>query len=144
SGMPLGVCMSRAEIMDWVPGSHASTFGGNPISIAAALATIDVLEREGVANAGRVGALMLDRLQTWKSKHPLVGDVRGRGLMIGIELVKNKDTREPATALRNRWETLVFERGLMVLGCGETSLRLCPPLVLTQEEAMVGLDILEE
>jgi 4-aminobutyrate aminotransferase len=142
--MPLGVCMSRADIMDWVPGSHASTFGGNPISIAAALATIGVLEREGVANAARVGRLMMDRLQTWKSKHLLVGDVRGRGLMIGIELVKDKDTREPATALRNRWETLAFERGLMVLGCGETSLRLCPPLVLTEEEAMVGLDILEE
>jgi 4-aminobutyrate aminotransferase len=144
SGMPLGVCMSRADIMDWVPGSHASTFGGNPISIAAALATMDVLEREGVSNAARVGAIMMDRLATWKSKHPLVGDVRGRGLMIGIELVKDKATREPATALRNRWETLAFERGLMVLGCGETSLRLCPPLVLTEEEAMVGLDILED
>jgi 4-aminobutyrate aminotransferase len=144
SGMPLGVCMSRADIMDWVPGSHASTFGGNPISIAAALATIGVLEREGVANAARVGRVMMDRLQTWKSKHPLVGDVRGRGLMIGVELVKDKTTREPATALRNRWETLAFERGLMVLGCGETSLRLCPPLLLSEEEAMVGLDILEE
>jgi 4-aminobutyrate aminotransferase len=144
SGMPLGVCMSRAEIMDWVPGSHASTFGGNPISIAAALATIDVLEREGVANAARVGAKMLERLQGWKRTHPLVGDVRGRGLMIGIELVKNKETREPATALRNRVEELAFERGLMVLGCGETSIRLCPPLILTEEEATVGLDILED
>jgi 4-aminobutyrate aminotransferase len=144
SGMPLGVCMSRAEIMDWVPGSHASTFGGNPISIAAALATIDVLEREGVANAARVGAKMLERLQGWKRTHPLVGDVRGRGLMIGIELVKNKETREPATALRNRVEELAFERGLMMLGCGETSIRLCPPLILTEEEATVGLDILED
>jgi 4-aminobutyrate aminotransferase len=144
SGMPLGVCMSRAEIMDWVPGSHASTFGGNPISIAAALATIDVLEREGLANAAHVGGLMLERLRGWKETHPLVGDVRGRGLMIGIELVKDKATREPANALRNRVETLAFNRGLMVLGCGETSLRLCPPLIVSEEEATVALDILEE
>ena len=144
SGMPLGVCMARAEVMDWVPGSHASTFGGNPVSIAAALATIDVLEREGIANAERVGNKMLDRLRGWTKTHPLVGEVRGRGLMIGIELVKDKVTKEPATALRNRVETLAFERGLMILGCGETSLRLCPPLILKEEEAMVALDILED
>jgi 4-aminobutyrate aminotransferase len=144
SGMPLGVCMSRAEIMDWVPGSHASTFGGNPVSIAAALATIDILEREGIANAAVVGEQMLERLRGWKRSHSLVGDVRGRGMMIGVELVKDKVTREPATALRNRVETLAFERGLMVLGCGETTLRLCPPLVTTAEEATVALDILED
>jgi len=144
SGMPLGVCMARAEIMDWVPGSHASTFGGNPVSIAAALATMDVLSREGIRNAERVGELMLQRLRGWVETHPLVGEVRGRGLMIGVELVKNKMTREPAAALRNRLEWLAFERGLMVLGCGETSLRLCPPLILNEHEAMVGLDILED
>ena len=144
SGMPLGVCMSRAEIMDWVPGSHASTFGGNPVSLAAALATMDVLEGGGIANAARVGAMMTERLLEWKKSHPLVGDVRGRGLMIGIELVKNKQTREPATELRNRVEMLAFERGLMILGCGETSIRLCPPLILSDEEATVGLDILED
>jgi 4-aminobutyrate aminotransferase len=144
SGMPLGVCMAKAEIMDWVPGSHASTFGGNPVSIAAALATIDIIEREAMANAARVGELMLKRLEGWKQTHPLVGDVRGRGLMIGIELVKNKATREPASALRNRLEVLAFERGLIVLGCGETTLRVCPALILKKEEAMVGLDILEE
>jgi len=144
SGMPLGICMSRAEIMDWVPGSHASTFGGNPISLAAALATMDVLEREGIDNAATVGEFMLERLRTWKETHPLVGDVRGRGLMIGIELVKDKETREPAATLRNRVETVAFEKGLMILGCGETSLRLCPPLIVSKEEATVALDILEE
>jgi 4-aminobutyrate aminotransferase len=144
SGMPLGVCMSRAEIMNWVPGSHASTFGGNPVSIAAALATIDILQREGLDNAERVGGMMLERLRGWKETHPLVGDVRGRGLMIGVELVKNKQTREPAQALRNRVETLAFERGLMVLGCGETAIRLCPPLTVSNEEATVALDILED
>lgn len=144
SGMPLGVCMSKAEIMDWVPGSHASTFGGNPVSIAAALATVDILQREAIGNAARVGAKMLERLQGWKKSHALVGDVRGRGLMIGVELVKNKETREPATELRNRVEMLAFEKGLMILGCGETSIRLCPPLVINEEEATVALDILEE
>ncbi len=144
SGMPLGVCMSRADIMDWVPGSHASTFGGNPVSIAAALATIDILEREAISNAARVGGMMLDRLHSWKKTHPSVGDVRGRGLMIGIELVKDKETREPAPAVRNRVEMLAFERGLMVLGCGETSIRLCPPLIINEDEATVALDILEE
>jgi 4-aminobutyrate aminotransferase len=144
SGMPLGVCMSRAEIMDWVPGSHASTFGGNPVSIAAALATFDILDREAIANAARVGGLMLERLQGWKQTHPLVGDVRGRGLMIGVELVKNKTTREPANALRDRMVTLAFERGLMILGCGETAIRLCPPLIVSEQEATVALDILED
>jgi 4-aminobutyrate aminotransferase len=144
SGMPLGICMTKAEVMDWVPGSHASTFGGNPVSIAAALATMDIIEREAMGNAVRVGAKMMERLKGWKETHPLVGDVRGRGLMIGIELVKDKATREPATALRNKVETLAFERGLMILGCGETSLRLAPPLIVKEEEAMVALDILEE
>jgi 4-aminobutyrate aminotransferase len=144
SGMPLGVCMTRAEIMDWVPGSHASTFGGNPVSIAAALATMNIIEREAMANAARVGEFMMKRLRGWTSTHPLVGDVRGRGLMIGIEMVKDKTTREPAAALRNRVETLAFERGLMVLGCGETALRLAPPLIVNEHEATVALDILEE
>ena len=144
SGMPLGVCMAKAEIMDWVPGSHASTFGGNPVSIAAALATVNVLEREGIANAAKVGAQIMERIEGWKKTHPLVGDVRGRGLMIGIELVKDKATREPAVALRNRVEELAFERGLMILGCGETGIRLCPPLVVKEEEAAVALDILED
>jgi 4-aminobutyrate aminotransferase len=144
SGMPLGVCMSRANIMDWVPGSHASTFGGNPVSIAAALATIDILEREAIENAALVGGKMLERLAGWKKSHPTVGDVRGRGLMIGIELVKDRATREPAGALRNRVETLAFERGLMILGCGENSIRLCPPLVVNEEQATVALDLLED
>jgi 4-aminobutyrate aminotransferase len=144
SGMPLGICMTRAEIMDWAPGSHASTFGGNPVSIAAALATMDILERGAIANAASVGEFMLERVRGWKQSHPTVGDVRGRGLMIGIEIVKDKATREPAVDLRNRIESLAFERGLVMLGCGETSLRLSPPLIVSEEEATVALDILEE
>jgi 4-aminobutyrate aminotransferase len=144
SGMPLGICMTRAELMDWVPGSHASTFGGNPVAIAAALATMDVLEREGIANAAAMGKVFFSRLRDWPSRHPIVGDVRGRGLMIGIEIVKSQQTREPAPMLRDRIVSLAFEKGLLLLGCGETSIRLAPPLTLNQHEAAIGLDIFEE
>jgi 4-aminobutyrate aminotransferase len=144
SGMPLGVCMTRAEIMNWTPGSHASTFGGNPVSIAAALATMDVLEREGIANAALIGEQMFSRLHTWPSKHPIVGEVRGRGLMIGIEIVKDQGTREVAGAWRDRIVELAFERGLLILGCGETSIRLAPPLIVNGHEADIALYILEE
>ena len=144
SGMPLGICMAKAEVMDWVPGSHASTFGGNPVAIAAALATMNVLQREGIANAAVVGGRMMERLRSWVGRHPHVGDVRGRGLMIGIELVKDQQTREPAGELRDRVVDLAFARGLLILGCGETTIRLCPPLIVNQHEADVALDILEE
>src|SRR5271167_1629614 len=144
SGMPLGVCMTRAEIMDWVPGSHASTFGGNPVSIAAALATMDILEREAIANAARVGELMFDRLRSWPQRFGIVGEVRGRGLMIGIEIVKDQQSREVAGAWRDRIVELAFGRGLLILGCGETSIRLAPPLIVNEHETSIALDILEE
>jgi len=144
SGMPLGICMARAEIMDWVPGSHASTFGGNPVCIAAALATLDIIEREALHNAATIGEAMLTRLRPWIAKHPTVGDVRGRGLMIGVEIVRDQQTRTPAGPMRDRIVDLAFERGLLILGCGETTLRLCPPLILNQNEADIALDILEE
>src|SRR6185312_5269259 len=126
SGMPLGICMTRAEVMDWVPGSHASTFGGNPVCIAAALATMDIIEREGMRNAATVGAKMLERMSGWVAKHPTVGEVRGRGLMIGIEIVKDQKSRTPVGPMRDRIVELAFERGLLFLGCGETSIRLSP------------------
>jgi 4-aminobutyrate aminotransferase len=144
SGMPLGICMTRAEIMDWKPGSHASTFGGNPICIAAALATMNVLEREGIANAAKMGELMFDRLHSWPAKFDIVGEVRGRGLMIGIEIVKDQESREPAGRWRDRIVELAFERGLLILGCGETAIRLAPPLIVNEHEASIALDILDE
>ncbi|HEY0797065.1 MAG TPA: acetyl ornithine aminotransferase family protein [Acidisarcina sp.] len=143
SGMPLGICMARAEIMDWVPGSHASTFGGNPVAIAAALATIDILEREAIPNAATQGELIVERLRTWPLLHPMVGDVRGRGLMIGVEIVESQTTREPAGMWRDRIVELAFERGLLILGCGESTLRLSPPLVVNEYEGTIALDILE-
>jgi 4-aminobutyrate aminotransferase len=144
SGMPLGVCMTRAEIMDWKPGSHASTFGGNPVCIAAALATLDVLEREGMANAAKQGEAMMQQVRGWMKKHKIIGDVRGRGLMIGVEIVKDQESREAAPALRDKIVDLAFERGLLILGCGENSIRLAPPLVVNEHEVAVALEILEE
>ena len=144
SGMPLGVCLAKEEVMDWVPGSHASTYGGNPICLAAALATMDIIEREGMANAATVGTSALKRLATWVDEHEIVGEVRGRGLMIGVEIVQDKQTRKPAGTLRDRIVDLAFERGLLLLGCGENTIRLCPPLIVTQQETDIALDILEE
>jgi 4-aminobutyrate aminotransferase len=144
SGMPLGITMSKAEIMDWVPGSHASTFGGNPICIAAALATLDVIEREGLKNAESTGNYIFQRLRSWPEKHRIVGDVRGRGLMLAVEIVKDKELKTAAGPDRDRIVELAFERGLLLLGCGETSIRLSPPLIVSREQADIALDILEE
>ena len=144
SGMPIGICMTRAGIMDWVPGSHGSTFSGNPICLAAALATMDIIEREAMANAAAVGAAASQRLNTWPAKYRTVGDVRGRGLMLAVEMVENRLSRTPAGALRDRIVDLAFHRGLLLLGCGENTIRLCPPLIVTQQETDVALDILEE
>jgi 4-aminobutyrate aminotransferase len=145
SGMPLGVCMTKAEIMDWVPGSHASTFGGNPVCIAASLATLDVIEKEGlVRNAHEVGNHMLKRMADWPKKHKIVGDVRGRGLMLGVDIVKDQQTREYANADRDRIVENCFERGVLFLGCGPSTVRIAPPLVVTKDEADIAIDVLEE
>jgi 4-aminobutyrate aminotransferase len=144
SGMPLGIMMSKAEIMDWVPGSHASTFGGNPVSIAAALATMDVLEREGIKNAEVVGGYIMERMAEWPSQLDLVGDVRGRGLMIGVEIVTDKKAKTQGAAERDRIVQLAFERGVLLLGCGPNSLRIAPPLIVTKEQADIAIDVLEE
>jgi len=145
SGMPLGVVMTQAEIMDWIPGSHASTFGGNPLCIAAALATLDVIEKEGLMqNSTKVGNHMMKRMADWPKRLKLVGDVRGRGLMIGVDIVKDKATKEYAAEQRDRIVELAFERGLLFLGCGPSTMRLCPPLVVTEDQADVAVDVLEE
>jgi 4-aminobutyrate aminotransferase len=144
SGLPISALITRAEIMDWVPGSHASTFGGNPVAIAAALATIQIIEREAMQNACEVGEHILARTYDWPQQLPLVGDVRGRGLMIGIELVADKHTKAPAGEQRDHIVELAFEKGVLFLGCGSNTLRLCPPLIVTKQQADVALDILED
>ena len=144
SGMPLGVTVSKAGIMDWVPGSHASTFGGNPVCIAAALATLDVIEREGLKNAAEVGRHILQRLGSWPQKHGMVGDVRGQGLMLGVEIVKDQESKTPAGPERDRIVELAFQRGILFLGAGPNSIRIAPPLVVTRQQATEALDVLEE
>jgi 4-aminobutyrate aminotransferase len=144
SGLPLGVTCARAEVMSWPPGAHASTFGGNPVSCAAANATIRLLEDSLVANAAAVGAHFFDGLRELQKKHPLVGDVRGRGLMIGIELVRDRQTKERAVEERNALVQAMFRRGVLVLGAGKNAIRLAPPLVLTTSQADSVLRVMEE
>ena len=144
SGLPLSAMIARAEIMDWPPGAHASTFGGNPVAVAAALATIELLESELIANAAQIGGHILDRMRDWPKRFPHVGDVRGLGLMIGFELVRDQQTKERAPELRDRIQELAFERGLLVLGAGRNTIRLCPPLVITRDQADFAIDTLEE
>ncbi|MEK7404715.1 MAG: acetyl ornithine aminotransferase family protein [Acidobacteriota bacterium] len=144
SGLPLSALVARAELMDWPPGAHASTFGGNPVAVAAALVTLELLEQELVANAARVGAHIMERLRAWPARFRSVGDVRGLGLMIGIELVRDQGTKAPAPDLRDRVVRMAFERGLLVLGAGPNGVRLCPPLVVTSDQADFAVDTLEE
>ena len=144
SGLPLGVTTARAGVMSWPPGAHASTFGGNPVSCAAALTTIELLKTSLMKNAAEVGAFMLDKLRELQHKHTLIGDVRGRGLMIGIELVRDRQTKERATTERDRIVEACFQRGLLVLGAGKNSIRLSPPLVLTRAQASTAVELLDE
>jgi 4-aminobutyrate aminotransferase len=144
SGMPLGATVAQSEVMDWVPGSHASTFGGNPISCRAALATIELLEEGLIANAARLGEYLLKTLRGLQKRFPIIGDVRGKGLMIGVELVKDPETKEKAVEERSKIIQGCFEKGLLILGCGENVVRLSPPLIITQAEADTALTILEE
>jgi 4-aminobutyrate aminotransferase len=144
SGMPLGVASARADLMTWPPGAHASTFGGNPVSCAAALATIALLKEKLVANAADVGGYLMSRLKALADRHPLIGDVRGRGLMIGVELVRDRQTKERATDERNAVVVAAFSRGLLILGAGKNSIRFSPPLVLTREQADIAVKIFDE
>ena len=144
SGLPLGVTCARADIMTWPPGAHASTFGGNPVSCAAANATIRLLKESRVANAAAVGAYLMDGLRALQAKHPLIGDVRGRGLMIGIELVRDRKTRERAVEERNALIQAMFRRGVLVLGAGRNAMRLAPPLVFSKTQADSVLEVFDQ
>jgi len=143
SGMPLSAIIARADVMNWVPGAHASTFGGNPVCIAASIATLGLLENQYMANAARIGDYIMKRTADWREKHKIVGEVRGRGLMIGIEFVRDQKTKEKATDLRNKLVQMAFHKGLLVLGSGDTTLRLCPPLVIDEAQADFALNTLE-
>jgi len=144
SGMPLGVAVARADLMTWPPGAHASTFGGNPVSCAAALATIKLLKESLIENAAAVGAHMHNGLKALMEGHPLIGDVRGRGLMIGVELVRDRTTKERAIQERDAVVNAAFRRGLLVLGAGKNSVRFSPPLVLTRDQADTAVRLFGE
>jgi len=144
SGMPLGACVARKSVMDWAPGTHGNTYGGNPVSCAASLATFDLIEKEYLKNAAEVGAYALDALEEIKARHPSIGDVRGKGLMIGVEFVKDRETKEPAGELTEQVVENGFERGLLMLSCGKSVIRIAPPLCITQSEMEEGLKVFEE
>jgi 4-aminobutyrate aminotransferase len=144
SGMPIGACVARAALMDWKPGAHASTFGGNPVAIAAALKTIELLERELVKNSAEVGAYLQEGLRALMRKHDCIGDVRGLGMMIGVEFVEDSASMKAAPELRDRVERACYERGLIILGAGANTIRWSPPLILTRENADVALEIFDE
>jgi 4-aminobutyrate aminotransferase len=144
SGLPLGVCAARADVMTWPPGAHASTFGGNPVACAAALATLKLLRDELMTNAARVGSHLLEGLRAMMGRHPLIGDVRGRGLMIGVEFVRDRQTKARATTERDAVIEGAFRRGVLLLGAGRNTVRFSPPLVLTVAQADTVLRIFEE
>jgi 4-aminobutyrate aminotransferase len=144
SGLPIGACVARADLMTWKPGAHASTFGGNPVCIAAALKTIELLEGGLVKNSAEVGAYLKSGLERLKAKYDCIGDVRGLGLMIGVEFVTDRVTNQPDAKLRDQVESACFERGLIILGAGSNTIRWSPPLILSQENADVALEIFED
>jgi 4-aminobutyrate aminotransferase len=144
SGMPIGAIIARESIMKWTRGSHGSTFGGNPVCCAAALATLELVEGGLRENAAKMGHRLLLGLRKLQEKHPAIGDVRGIGLMIGVEFVKDRATKEPAADLVGELEQLAFRRGLLLLGCGKSTIRIAPPLVVSPYDVDTGLGILDE
>ena len=143
SGVPLGAMIAKKSVATWGPGTHGNTYGGNPLACAAALATIGVIEGGALDNAAAVGAYTLEELLKLAERHPAIGEVRGKGLMIGVELVSDRDSKQRAPALRDDVVQLAFEHGLLVLGCGRNTLRLTPPLVVTRAEVDEALAIFD-
>ncbi|MBI5622301.1 MAG: acetyl ornithine aminotransferase family protein [Elusimicrobia bacterium] len=144
SGMPIGAIVAKESVMTWGRGTHGSTFGGNPVACAAALATLDVIEAEGLSNARKMGDRLFKGLASLKAEHPCIGDVRGLGLMIGVEFVKDRKTKEPDARLVEELEEKAFRKGLLLLSCGKSTIRIAPPLVLTEYDVDAGLAIMDE
>jgi 4-aminobutyrate aminotransferase len=143
SGMPLGAIIAKSSLMNWKPGSHGTTFGGNPVCLAASLATMDLIEGGLMENARKMGDYLFQRTADWTNKFKIVGDVRGKGLMVGIEIVRDQRTKERAGDLRSAIVDSAFRKGLLVLGAGENSLRLSPPLLIDEEQADFAVRTLE-
>jgi 4-aminobutyrate aminotransferase len=143
-GIPLGVLVAREDLMRWHVGAHASTFGGNPVAIVAALKTIELLEKGVMQNAGEIGEHLMNRLRQLQQKHPLITDVRGRGLMIGLEVARDAASTEPWPELRDRVVSECFNRGLVIQGAGESAIRFSPPLIIDREQADFAVQVLDE
>ena len=143
SGIPLGAMIARKSVMTWPKGAHGNTYGGNPVACAASLATLDLIEKQYMQNAAEMGQYMMDALAEIQARHPSIGDVRGKGLMIGVDFVKDRETREPAGDLRARVEQLGFQYGLLLLGCGKSTIRIAPPLSISKAEVDEGLEIFD-
>jgi 4-aminobutyrate aminotransferase len=144
SGLPLGAVIARKRYMDWESGTHGSTFGGNPVSCEAALATIDLIEGELMDKALKTGSRLLKRLKMLRKLHPIIGDVRGKGLMIGVELVKDKKSRKPHKEAADQIVQRAFKKGLLLLPCGESVIRFSPPLIISPEQVDIALEIFTE
>jgi 4-aminobutyrate aminotransferase len=145
SGLPLGATIAKAKIMDWAGGSHASTFGGNPLSCVAAMAVIDVIKEERLLeNATKQGAYIIKRLEELKDESEIVGDVRGKGLMIGVEFVEDKDSKKPAPQKANEIMMRSWKRGIAIITCGISTIRIAPPLNITRELIDSGLEIISD
>ena len=144
SGVPFGAVIAKKSVMTWQEGAHGNTYGGNPLACAASLATIDLIENEYLDNVNVVGPYLLNKLNALKEKYPVVGDVRGIGLMVGVEFIKDPETKEPDGELRDRVEERCFKSGLIIMGCGTNTMRFAPPLCITKEEIDEGVEIFEE
>lgn len=145
SGLPLGGIMARDEVMTWAPGAHGSTYGGNPLTLASAIATLEVIEKEGLlAKAEETGSYIMDRLRQMQLNHPSIGDVRGRGLMAGIEFVEDRVTKKRASALRTAVIERSFDKGLLIIPCGPNVIRITPPLNISRDLVDEGLHLFEE
>ena len=144
SGMPISAFIARESVMQWKPGSHGTTYGGNPVCIASAMATLDLIEGGLMANAQKVGEYIFSKINDWPKRFKIVGDVRGKGLMIGLEFVRDQRTKEKAADLRNKVVVGAFHRGLLTLESGENSIRVSPPLIIDEEQADCAIHILEE
>ena len=144
SGMPMGAIIASAKVMNWKPGSHGNTFSGNPVCCAAGIATFDLIQGGLMKNASAVGAYMMAGFKKMQKKYDIIGDVRGQGLMIGVEMVESKKTKAKSHDKMEAVIQMAFTKGLLMLGCGTNTLRICPPLVITKEEAKVGMEIVEQ
>jgi 4-aminobutyrate aminotransferase len=144
SGLPIGLVVAKKKLMEqWTRGAHGNTYGGNPLCCAAALATLDLVEGGLAANAAEVGAYFLARLEDLQQRHPVIGDVRGRGLMLGLELVTDRATKTPAKALCDALITRAFHNGLLLLACGASTVRFMPPLMITRADVDEALTLVE-